>query len=273
MVTQSFVQKEDVHVKLDQKLIGGKKTLVSGAGRGIGRSIALALAENGADVGLLGRTRKDLEATAEEIRSRYPESTALVVQADISTYEGMKAISEKVNSSFGALDGLVCAAGYPLVPEIWEKGIDELNEDEIKKVFEVDVLGSFRLVKEFLPGMISAKRGVIILFSSTPAIAGYGKGGAYTISKAANLGLVKEIASAYGRYNVRAYAIAPGNIMTERTYNPLSEDERNTLASEASMKRWGKPEEVANVAVALVSDKLSFVTGQTVIVDGGTVMV
>jgi 3-oxoacyl-[acyl-carrier protein] reductase len=257
---------------LNGQLLEGKKALVTGAGRGIGRSIALAFAENGADVALVSRTLVDVEKTAKEIEDRF-HSKQVALAGDVSSKQGSKGIVDKALSALGRLDVLVCAAGFPMIPQIWEKSIHELEEEEIINVFEVDVLGSFRVAKEVLPQMISQKEGVVVLFSSTPAIAGYGKGGAYTISKAANLGLVKEIAAAYGKYNIRAYGIAPGNIRTERTYNPLSEDERTALASEASMKRWGEPEEVAAVVVALASDKMSFVTGQTIVVDGGTVMV
>ncbi|MDH2902253.1 MAG: SDR family NAD(P)-dependent oxidoreductase [archaeon] len=257
---------------VESGLLEGKKALVSGAGRGIGKCIALAFAENGAQVALVSRTVSDVEKTAKEIGEKF-HTRAIAITGDVSSKEGSKGIVEKAESALKGIDVLVCAAGFQLVPEIWEKNLHEIEEEEIKRIFETDVLGSFRLIKEAIPHMISQRKGVIIVFSSTPAIAGYGKGGAYTISKAANLGLIKEVAAAYGQYNIRAYAIAPGNIRTERTYNPLSEDERKTLASEASMKRWGEPEEVANVAVALASEKMSFVTGQTIVVDGGTVMV
>jgi 3-oxoacyl-[acyl-carrier protein] reductase len=257
---------------LNNRLLENKKALVSGASRGIGKSIALAFAENAAQVALVSRNLADIEKVVREIDERF-HAKSIPLMGDVSSKEGSKGIVEKAVSGLGRVDILVCAAGFPLVSEIWEKKIHELDEEEVRRVFETDLLGSFRLAKEVLPQMISQKEGVIIVFSSTPAIAGYGKGGAYTISKAANLGLIKEIAAAYGEYNIRAYAIAPGNIRTERTYNPLSEDERKKLASEASMKRWGEPEEVAGVAVALASDKMSFVTGQTIVVDGGTVMV
>lgn len=253
-------------------LLSGKKALVTGAGRGIGKSIALRMAQNGADIAIVARTRDDVQATANEIQTNF-HRIAVPINADISSKKGAVDIVKAAREGLGAIDILVCAAGYPLIPKIWESELHEVDENDMRMIFETDCLGSFRLVKECLPVMISRQSGVIILFSSTPAIAGYGKGGAYTVSKAANLGMVKEIASAYGKFNIRAYAVAPGNIQTERTYNPLSEEERKTLASESSMKRWGKPEEVADVCVVLASDKMAFVTGQTVVVDGGTVMV
>jgi 3-oxoacyl-[acyl-carrier protein] reductase len=252
-------------------ILSGKKAIVTGAGKGIGREIALALAKNGADVCIVSRTQHDIDTLSSEISSSFGVR-AIGVVADVSKKEDAKKIAEKAFAVLHSIDVLVCAAGFPLTKEVWEAGLHELEDSQFLDVFQIDVLGSFRVIKEFLPSMMKQKSGVIILFSSTPAIAGYDKGGPYTVAKAANLGLVKELASEYGKYNIRTYAVAPGNIKTERTYNQLSEEEQRSLAQESSMKRWGEPEEVARAVVALASDFMSFVNGQTIVVDGGTVM-
>ncbi len=253
-------------------LLAGKRALVTGAGKGIGREVAISLARNGADVCVASRTLGDVEGLSKEISSSFGVR-ALPIQIDVSKNEDAKTLAKKALSSFSSIDILVCAAGFPLLDEMWNARLHELQDEHFLKVFQVDVLGSFRVIKEFLPNMMKNRRGVIILFSSTPAIAGFNKGGPYTVAKAANLGLVKELASEYGEYNIRVYGIAPGNIKTDRTFNQLSEDEKKLLAEESPMKRWGEPREVAQVVAVLASDYTSFVNGQTIVVDGGTVMI
>ena len=252
-------------------LLKRKKALITGAGKGIGRAAGLAFAANGADVSLVSRTAREVEELAAEIRKNFGVK-AISLVADVSNNQEARAVVEKTETALGSIDALICAAGYPFVKELWEKKILDLQDDDFLKIFQVDALGSFRVIKSALPGMMQRRNGVIIIFSSTPALSGYEKGGAYTLAKAANLGLAKEIAAEYGSYNIRAYAIAPGNIRTIRTFDQLTSEEQEKLSTESPMKRWGNPEEVANVAVTLASDNMSFVTGQTIVVDGGTVM-
>ena len=255
----------------NHSLLKGKKTIITGAGKGIGRSISLAYAENGAELCLVSRTQNDIDVLSEEIKSKW-KSKVMSMRADVSNSLSSSSISEDAMRLLGGIDVLVCAAGYPFQSELWNVPLHELNDSDFQKVLDVDFFGSYRLVRGVLPSMIEQRRGVIILFSSTPAISGYNKGGPYTIAKSAVRGLAKEIASEYGQYNVRSYAIAPGNINTDATYGKLSAEDQKILAEESPMKRWGDPSEVASVCVVLASDNLSFVTGQTIVVDGGTVM-
>ncbi|MHB8566700.1 MAG: SDR family NAD(P)-dependent oxidoreductase [Nitrososphaerales archaeon] len=252
-------------------LLEGKNALVTGAGKGIGRAIGLSLAENGANVCLSSRSLEDIETLSRDIVSSSLVK-AFPLTADVSKKTDAKNLVHSALAKMGSIDILVCAAGFPLIGKVWEQSLHELDEDDFLSVFQVDVLGSFRMAKYTLPVMMKQKSGVIILFSSTPAIRGYNEGAPYTVAKAANLGLVKEIASEYGKYNIRAYAVAPGNIRTEKTFDRLSAKEKKLLAGEAPMKRWGEPREVASVVCALASENMSFVTGQTIVVDGGTVM-
>jgi 3-oxoacyl-[acyl-carrier protein] reductase len=256
---------------IGHNLLKDKRSLITGAGKGIGRAIASAFASNGSDVALVSRTASDIEKLASELHTAYGVR-AIPYAGDMSNLLDAKTIVENVEKVFGWIDIIVCAAGYPMIKELWERKIHELQDEDFLKVFEVDFLGSLRVARSALPLMMKRKSGVIILFSSTPAIAGYYKGGPYTVAKAANLGLAKELASEYGSYNIRTYAIAPGNIRTPATFDKLSPEEQEALSLEAPLKRWGDPQEVANVAVALASNYMSFVTGQTIVVDGGTVM-
>ena len=252
-------------------LLTGKRALITGAGKGIGREIAIEYASSGADTCLVSRTSEEIELLAKEIRRRF-RVESIPITADVSSRESTRNAVVNAQRQLGGIDILVNAAGYPLIKELWESRMHTLNEEDILRVLQVDVLGSFRMIKDVLPFMMKQKHGVIILFSSTPALSGYDKGGAYTVAKAANLGLAKELAAEYGRYNIRVYAIAPGNIKTKRTFDQLSKKDQEKLASEAPLRRWGTPKEVAEVAVALASDKMAFVTGQTIVVDGGTTM-
>jgi 3-oxoacyl-[acyl-carrier protein] reductase len=114
--------------------------------------------------------------------------------------------------------------------------------------------------------------GVIITISSTPAISGRIGGFPYTIAKAGNISLTKCIAKEYGNSNIRAYSLALGNIATKATYEAITQEVRIEAAQEAPMKRWGKPEEVAKVATCIADDNFSFATGNTIVIDGGTVL-
>jgi NAD(P)-dependent dehydrogenase (short-subunit alcohol dehydrogenase family) len=253
------------------KLLLGKKALITGAGKGIGRELAIAYASNGARACLVSRTSEDIDLLAKEIWRRFGVES-IPIRADVSSRESTRNAVASAVRQLGGIDILVNAAGYPLIRELWESRLHNIDEEDILRVLQIDLLGSFRMAKDILPIMMKQKHGVIILFSSTPALSGYDKGGAYTVAKAANLGLAKELAAEYGRYNVRVYAIAPGNIRTKGTFDQLSKRDQEKLASEAPMRRWGTPKEVADVAVVLASDKMSFVTGQTIVVDGGTTM-
>jgi len=245
---------------------------VTGAGRGIGRAIALSLAKNGSNVCISSRTLADIDSVAKNIKESFQGVRAFAVVSDVSDAADAERLVRSANDQLGSIDILVCAAGYPLREELWEKHLHELSDEDLRMVFGVDVIGSFNVAKHVLPLMVNHGGGSIVLFSSTPAIGGYDKGAPYTIAKAANVGLAKDIASEYGRYNIRCNIVAPGNIKTDKTFDRLSSKEKTDLAMEAAMKRWGSSEEVADTVAVLASDSTSFVTGQTIVIDGGTVM-
>ncbi len=245
---------------------------MTGAGRGIGRAIALSLAKNGSNVCISSRTLADIDSVAKNIKESFQGVRAFAVVSDVSDAADAERLVRSANDQLGSIDILVCAAGYPLREELWEKHLHELSDEDLRMVFGVDVIGSFNVAKHVLPLMVNHGGGSIVLFSSTPAIGGYDKGAPYTIAKAANVGLAKDIASEYGRYNIRCNIVAPGNIKTDKTFDRLSSKEKTDLAMEAAMKRWGSSEEVADTVAVLASDSTSFVTGQTIVIDGGTVM-
>ena len=171
------------------------------------------------------------------------------------------------------LDILVCCAGYPFRSELWNTPLHATPPERLPEwyldVYRTDAMGSVFSTFEALPLMTSRRRGAIVYVASTPALEGF-QGSPYTMAKAAVLGLMREVAREHGRDNIRANALALGNIRTPATYNLLDEASRRALESESPLGRWGDPVEVGRAALFLASDLSSYVSGQVLVVDGGT---
>jgi 3-oxoacyl-[acyl-carrier protein] reductase len=257
-------------------LLKDKVAVVTGSTRGIGFAIAKEFAENnGATTIVCSRIKAQAERAIKQISSGKVFAAEIDVASDIS----VKKFMQQTLSNFGRIDILVNNAGYPFDNNIWYKRFHEVTDEELQKILEIDLKGSVRLSRAVISSMLEKNtnengggRGVIINISSTPAIAGYTKGAPYTIAKAGNMGLTKCIAMEYGNDKIRSYTMALGNIATLATYNSMTEEDRNKAAQENSMKRWGKPEEVAKIAACIASDSFSFATGNTIVIDGGTVL-
>jgi len=179
---------------------------------------------------------------------------------------------KKVLTSHKHIDILVNNAGYPFERKIWYKPFHKIETRDLNAILEVDTIGSVRLSKAVNSMLSNCQGGVIINISSTPAISGHFEGAPYTMAKAGVMALTKHIAREYSSNNIRAYTLMLGNIATEATYSYMTDEERQRDAQEAAMKRWGKPEEVAKVAACVASDHFSFVTGNTIVIDGGAVI-
>lgn len=247
-------------------MLKGRVAVVTGATRGIGFATAKELAARGATVIVCSR---DL-ASAQKAAGRIGKN-AHGAGLDVASAKSVSGFAKEVVARRGRIDILVNNAGYPFDPKIWYKKMHKVGDDELDAVLAVDLKGTFRLTKAVLPVMARRKRGVIVSISSTPAIAGYSEGAPYSLAKAGIVAMTKHVALEYGRDNVRAYALALGNIATDATFNSLSAKAQKAAAQESAMKRWGRPEEVARVIAALAGDDFSFATGNTIVVDGGTV--
>jgi len=245
----------------------GKRVLIAGATSEIGAETARLLAREGADLMLVSRRREVLERLSSECAEAGRKVISLPL--DLTHPSSVSRLRSEVEGRFGKLDALVSYVGYPFDPNLWYRSVEELTEEELRTVFEVDFFANFRLVRALLPLL---RGGVLILTSSTPALSWYRYGSAYSMAKIAVVGLVRAVAAEYRRLGVRAYALALGNIRTGPTYGGMSEEERRALAEESPMGRWGEPVEVARVVLALISDLFSFVNGQVIVVDGGTLM-
>jgi NAD(P)-dependent dehydrogenase (short-subunit alcohol dehydrogenase family) len=255
-------------LKLDDRY-----ALVTGASRGIGRAIAEALAGAGCNVAITSRSLNDCQAVAKDIVQAH-RVQAIGLQADVACFDSVRELFQQLRAwSSDRLDILVCNAGYPMKSEIWSTPLHATPADKLPvwylDVLATDALGSVYCTFEALPLMSARRGGSIVYIASTPALEGY-QGGPYTMAKAAVLGLMREVAREYGRDNIRANALALGNIQTPATFEQLDEAARNALAAEAPLRRWGMPGEVGKAALFLASDLSSFVTGQVLVVDGGT---
>ena len=250
-------------------LLEGKVALVTGSTKGIGLAIAKEFAEhNGATVIVCSRNEDRAKKVAARLKGK-TEFAGIDITSDTSVDRMMK----KVLTSQNHIDILVNNAGYPFERNIWYKPFHKIETEDLNAILEVDTIGSVRLTKAVVNSMLSRQYGgVIINISSTPAISGHSEGAPYTMAKAAVIALTKHIAREYGINKIRAYTLLLGNIATEATYNSMTEEERQRGAQEASMKRWGRPEEVAKVAACVASDHFSFVTGNTIVIDGGAVI-
>ena len=247
--------------------LDGRIALVTGGSGGIGRAAVLELAREGANVALqYNRGKESADALVEKVLGTGRK--CLAVRADVTDREACDDLVRRTVKSLGGLDVVACFAGYPFRPEEWNKPFIELGAAEIRRPLEVDLLGSLFVAQAAIPTMVRQRRGSLILIGSTPAITGDTVGVPFLVAKAGILALTRALAQTYGAEGVRVNALALGSIDTD-PMRALSREEKQALAAEPALKRWGTPEEVARVVAFLASDDSSYITGQTIVVDGG----
>lgn len=240
--------------------LSGKVAIVTGASAGLGKSMALGLARAGADVAVCARTVEKIEAAAAEIRTT--GARALAVATDVRDAGQIDHMLEKTLEAFGKVDILVNNAGghFEKTPlELSERGWDAVIKENLTSVF----LFSQAVAKI----MRNQKRGSIINNSSVAGLGSYSINASYGAAKAGIISLTKTLAKELAPYNVRVNVIAPGLMATE-TVKPFY-NSRSEMLSKVPMGRYGEPEEMVGPAVFLASDASSYVTGSTIVVDGG----
>jgi 3-oxoacyl-[acyl-carrier protein] reductase len=247
-------------------LLKGKVAVVTGASKGIGYEIAREFAERGASVILCSRKISAAQKAADMIHR-----ATLAEQLDITDAASVKKLVARINERYGRIDILVNNAGYPFERKVWYKSFHDGTDDELDRIIEVDLKGTARMSRAVIP-LMTRQGGVIISIASTPSISGYTEGAPYTLAKAAIIAMTKHIALEYGQRNVRAYTLALGNIASEATFDSMTPAERKKAANENAMRRWGDPREVARIAASIASDDFAFATGNTIVIDGGTVL-
>ena len=244
----------------------GKVVLITGSSRGIGKASAIACAEQGAKVVISSRKQDACDAAAGEINARFGEGTAIAVAANISDKQGLQHLVDETRRAFGRIDVLVCnAASNPYYGP--QAGI---ADDQFRKILANNIISNHWLINMVVPEMKERRDGSVVIVSSIGGLRGSTVIGAYCISKAADMQLARNLAHEYGRHNIRVNCIAPGLIKTDFA-KALWDDEAAVAERNATtpLRRIGEPEEIAGAVVYLASKASAFMTGQTMVIDGG----
>lgn len=249
----------------------GKTALITGGSGGIGEATALAFAAEGARaIGIhYSRSAKRAEAVAERVRSLGSEG--LPVQADVTHREQAFGLVEKVASAFDGLDILVCLAGRPFRREEWFAPFEELSSEVLLGPLQVDLLGSVYCAQAASPHLKASENGRLLFVSSTPALTGDTVGISYLLAKGGLIPLTRSLAWLLGPHGVHVNCLVLGSIDTAAMAT-LSKGERRALEEETALGRMGSPEEVARQLLFLASSDADFLTGTTIVVDGGYAM-
>ena len=246
-------------------MLKGKTAVITGASTGIGKEIALQMAENGANVAIIYIGDESL-ATAVQKQAESYGVKAGIYECDVSDYEVSKKVCENIVADFGSVDILVNNAG------ITRDGLMlRMSESDFDAVISVNLKGVFNITKHFSRSIIRSGSGRIINISSVSGIMGNPGQANYSAAKAGVIGLTKTTAKEFAGKNVTCNAIAPGFVVTDMTAN-LPQTVKDHADIAIPLKRMGKPEEIASVAVFLASDMSSYITGEVIKVDGGMCM-
>jgi len=241
----------------------GRVAIITGGGTGIGRGIALEFAKAGADVVVASRRLSNLEKVAEEVRALGKRS--LAVQTDISRKTDVDNMAQKVMEEFGAIDILVNNAGTI----VWAPLLEH-SEEDWDAVLDTNLRGYYLCSQAVGKRMVEQKKGNIINVASIRGITAAPGRASYCVSKAAVLMLTRVLALELVSYNIRVNTIAPGAVRTEMTKVQWSDPETyKEFTAKIPMGRWAELSEIGSVAVFLASDASSYMTGHTIVVDGG----
>ena len=244
----------------------GKVAVVTGSTKGIGRAIAERLAEHGAKVTISSRKAGPCEEVAGAINAEHP-GTALAVPANISSKDDLRRLVDETRATFGKIDILVCnAASNP-----YYGPLSGISDEAFRKILDNNIVSNNWLITMVGPEMVERKDGAIIIVSSIGGLRGTRVIGAYAISKAADMQLARNLAQELSPSNIRVNCIAPGLVKTDfaRALWDTPEAERRSTAA-TPLRRLGEPDDIAGAAVFLASRAGAWITGQTIVVDGGS---
>jgi len=260
----------------------GKVAIITGAGRGIGRAIALTLAEAGADIVAASRTIEELKVTAKEILNIGRK--CLTIPTDVTNLENLKKLVDITVLEFNKIDILVNNAGMGFlrltipIPGAEEmriaKIINDLNkpltEEEWEKIWSTNFKGAYNLIKLVVPYMIKNGKGKIINIVSSAAIKYTALQGIYPATKAAIVAITRNLANELARFNINVNCIGPGGVRTSMLEKIISNEELSKeFLKSVPLRRYGEPREVGLLALYLASEASDYMTGQTLYLDGG----
>ena len=260
------MMEQNERIYMSQFDLTGKTALITGSSRGIGLATAREMAANGAKVVISSRKQDACDSAAAGINAEYGDGSAIAVAANISDKAALQNLVEETRTAFGQIDILVCNAAT----NVHYGPMAEIDDAQFRKILDNNILSNHWLIHMVAPEMRAHKDGAIILVSSIGGMVASATIGAYNISKAADFQLARNLAAEFGRDGVRVNCIAPGIIKTDFA-RELWENPRlmTHIRDTTPLGRIGEPEEIAGAAVFLASRASTFMTGQTIVIDGG----
>ena len=239
----------------------GKTAVITGASRGLGEAMALALAAEGARIALVARDRERLDAVAAEIRAA--NGQAIAIRADVTSEDQVRRIEREIAAQFGKVDILINNAGV-----IVRKPIVEFTLEEWRRVMDTSVTGAFLMCRSFVPHMRGRGYGRILNMTSTMSRVSLPGRSAYSASKAALLGMTRALALELAGDGITVNGISPGPFATELNQS-LDPATNARILGNIPLGRWGRAEEIGQLAVYLCSEDAGFITGTDILIDGG----
>lgn len=244
--------------------LNGKVALVTGGSRGLGKAMAQGFARAGCDVVICSRSESDLRVALEEITDK-TEVRGYYFVTDMSQRQQVKDLAKSVLDATGRVDILVNNAGSNI-----PQGIDEIVDEDWDQIIELNLNSCMILTRALAPQMKARKWGRIIHISSIMGLASKDARNSYSATKSALIGLARANALDLGAWNITVNCLAPGPFLTDLPSRLLSEKQQQVFAERTALGRWGKPEELAGPALLLASEAGSYITGEVLVVDGGT---